>query len=99
MKADEIPDGDASAPHHAYIGWMVQAVGLGAAWFGFEYIWGSGYTTAGIAVTIAGITLSGLGLLVAVDDVVEHATNLPTPLDEFWSRWLAPFVNRLDRRR
>ena len=96
---DDVPDGNASAPHHAFIGWLVQAAGIAVAWFGFEFIWGTGYSSAGALVTIAGVGLSGLGLLVALDDVVEHVTGLPTPLDELWSRWLAPIVTGWDRER
>jgi len=96
---DRIPDGDASAPHHAYIGWLVQFVGVGMAWFGFEYVWGTGYSTAGAAITTAGVAVSALGLLVAADDVVEHVTGADTPLEVLWTEYLAPFVNRLDRRR
>lgn len=29
MNTDEVPDGDASAPHHSYIGWLVQVLGVG----------------------------------------------------------------------
>jgi len=95
---DDVPDGDTGAPHHAYIGWIVQVLGVAVAWFGFEYIWAY-YGSAGAMVTLAGMALSGVGLLVALDDVVEHTWGLPTPLDELWGRWLAPYVRRLDRRR
>lgn len=95
---DDVPDGDTGGPHHSYIGWMVQVVGVGMAWFGFEYVWGTGYSSAGAMVTLAGMALSGLGLLVALDDVVEHTWGLPTPLDQLWARWLGPAVRRLDRR-
>jgi len=96
---DEIPDGDPGGPHHSYIGWIVQAFGIAVAWFGFEYVWGTGYSGAGALVTLAGVAISGLGWLVALDDVVEHTWGLPTPLDQLWSEHLAPLVHRLDRRR
>ncbi len=95
---DEIPDGDASAPHHAYIGWMLQAAGIAGAWFAFEYIWGTGYSTAGGVLTLAGVGLSIVGLLVALDDVLEHYLGISTPLDQLWTEYLAPYVRRLDRR-
>lgn len=95
---DDVPDGDTSAPHHSYIGWLVQLVGIGMAWFGFEYVWGTGYSAAGAAVTLVGVGVSGLGFLVALDDVVEHSWDVRTPLDEFWAHYLGPLVRRLDRR-
>jgi len=95
--ADDVPDGDASAPHHSYIGWLVQVAGVAVAWFGFEYVWGTGYSTAGWWLTLAGVAVSGLGFLVALDDVLEHGLGIPTPLDTLWGRWLAPVVRRLDR--
>lgn len=35
-----------------------------------------------------------VGLLVALDDAVEHALGIPTPLDQFWRGWLYPVVVR-----
>lgn len=96
---DDVPDGDTGAPHHAYVGWLLQGGGIVVAWWSFEYVWGTGYSSAGWLLTLAGVGLSGLGMLVALDDVLEHGLGIPTPLDELWARWLGPAVRRLDRRR
>ena len=95
---EDVPDSDTGAPHHAYIGGMGQVLGVAVMWFSFEYVWGTGYSVVGALLTLAGVGVSGLGLLVTLDDVVEHSFDVPTPLDELWTRWLAPAVHRLDRR-
>lgn len=78
---EDEPDGDAHAPHHFYIGLIVAA-------FGFASVWPY------YSVTGSGMAL--IGLLIALDDVVEHTTNLPTPLDQLWKRALYPAVRRLE---
>lgn len=70
------PDGDALAPHHFY-------VGVAVALFGFASIWP--YYPA------TGAGFAFIGLLVALDDVIEHMTSFPTPLDQLWKRLVCPF--------
>lgn len=83
--ADRIPDGDVSAPHHFWVGLAVTAFSFGSVW--------PHYPVVGAAGTL-------LGLAVAVDDALEHAFGIPTPLDLFWSRILHPLVvARLERLR
>lgn len=79
--AEDEPDGDVLLPHHFYLGVIV-------AFYAFFFAWGT-YPTVGA-------TLSVLGLLIALDDVVNHAFGVPTPLDSLWSRFLRPVVKRLD---
>jgi len=40
--------------------------------------------------------LALLGVLIALDDAVEHAFPVPTPLDWFWSEWLFPVVRWIE---
>jgi hypothetical protein len=61
---DTIPDGVILAPHHFYIGVLV-------AVFGFVLVWRIYPRTGAI--------LSVLGLLIALDDVIEHAFGVVTP--------------------
>jgi len=63
---EPIPDGVVLAPHHFYIGVMM-------ATFGFLFVWRLYPRT--------GATLSLVGLLIALDDVVEHTFGIRTPLD------------------
>jgi hypothetical protein len=79
---DEEPDGDALAPHHFWIGVAVAAFGFGSVW---RY-----YPTTGAVMT-------GLGLLVAADDAIEHIFGVPTPLDTLWARAILPLVRRWER--
>lgn len=78
------PDGDAAAPHHFYIGVFVSV-------FGFASVWPY-YSNTGAVMAIA-------GLLIALDDAIEHATPYPTPLDQLWKRVIFPIVDRFERRR
>jgi hypothetical protein len=73
--AEDVPDGDVSAPHHFYIGVVL-------ATFAFVSVWDL------YPVTGAGMVI--LGLLVAADDVVSHALGWPTPLDLLWRRVIHP---------
>ena len=78
---EEEPDGDALAPHHFY-------VGVALALFGFASVWPY-YPATG-----AGFAL--IGLLVALDDAIEHATPYSTPLDQVWKRVIYPLVKRIE---
>jgi len=57
---------DASRPHHFYLGVLV-------ALFGFALVWPH-FRRLGVFVT-------ALGMAVALDDFVTHATGVPTLLD------------------
>ena len=74
---EEEPDGDALAPHHFY-------VGVALSLFGFASIWP--YYPA------TGAGFAFIGLLVALDDVIEHMTPYSTPLDIIWNQVIYPFV-------
>lgn len=63
------PDGDVLLPHHFYLGVI-------ASTYGFLFLWPR-YPTLGSTVAIA-------GLLIALDDVVQHAFGVWTPLDAGW---------------
>lgn len=82
LPVDDEPDGDALAPHHFWVGLAVAAFGFGSVW---RY-----YPRAGALMT-------GLGLLVALDDAVEHIFGVPTPLDAVWKRVLYPALKRWER--
>ena len=69
------------APHHFY-------VGVALSLFGFTSTWP--YYPA----TASGFAF--IGLLVALDDVIEHMTPYPTPLDQLWKRVVHPFVRILE---
>jgi len=81
---EEEPDGDALAPLHFY-------VGVALALFGFTSVWPY-YPATG-----AGFAL--IGLLVALDDAVEHATPYPTPLDQVWKHVLYPLLRKIEKDR
>ncbi|WP_135853162.1 hypothetical protein [Halorussus salinus] len=49
-----------------------------------------GAPRASLLVGHRGLAL--VGVLVALDDALEHAFGWPTPLDLLWSRWLYPAV-------
>ncbi|WP_245625970.1 hypothetical protein [Haloparvum sedimenti] len=74
---EDVPDGDVMAPHHFWVGILVSV-------FGFAFTW-TYYSNVGAALTV-------LGLLIAADDVVEHATGFPTPLDQLWKRVIYPLI-------
>lgn len=80
---EEEPDGDALAPHHFYVG-----VALALSLFGFASIWT--YYPA------TGASFAFIGLLVALDDVIEHITPYPTPLDQVWKRVIHPIIVRIE---
>jgi hypothetical protein len=80
---DTEPDGDVSLPHHFWIG-------IALSVFSFWSVWPA-YPAVGAVGTL-------LGLLVALDDAVEHAFGIPTPLDQLWNRWLRDMVIGLDER-
>jgi hypothetical protein len=69
------PDGDASAPHHFYIG-------VGAAVFGFASVW-QYYPATGAGMV-------AVGILIAADDAVSHIFGWWTPLDAVWRRVIRP---------
>ncbi|MUW13930.1 hypothetical protein GJ633_04080 [Halorubrum sp. CBA1125] len=94
---EEEPDGDALAPHHMYLGLIIQLAGGAGALFAFASVWPY-YPTIGAAGTLAALGLMGLGWVVAVDDAIEHATVLPTPLDQLWNRAVYPIVQRIEDR-
>lgn len=75
------PDGDALAPHHFYIGVAISV-------FGFASVWPY--------YSLTGASMALIGLLIALDDVIEHMTGLPTPLDQLWKRVIYPIVLRIE---
>ncbi len=77
--AEEEPDGDVSAPHHFYIGIAVSV-------FGFVSVWD--------LYPVTGATMTVIGTVILVDDVISHAFGIPTPLDELWSRVIYPIMQR-----
>ena len=72
---------DALPPHHFH-------VGVALSLFGFASIWP--YYPA------TGAGFAFIGLLVALDDVIEHMTGYPTPLDQVWTRAIFPIVCRFE---
>lgn len=82
---DPEPDGDVSLPHHFWIGVALSV-------FSFWSLWQAGhYPALGAVGTL-------LGLLIALDDAVEHAFGIPTPLDQLWNQWLREKVRGLNDR-
>lgn len=82
--AETEPDGDISAPHHFYIGVFLSL-------FAFVTIWD--------LYPVTGATLTIVGLLIALDDILSHAFGVPTPLDLLWKKLLYPVLSRVERRR
>jgi len=80
---EDEPDGDVAAPHHLWVGLALAAFSFGSVW---RY-----YPTIGSVMTIAGI-------LIALDDAVEHALEVKTPLDQLWKRVIYPLVKRIEER-
>lgn len=80
---EDEPDGDVTAPHHFWIGTAVSVFGFWSVW---QY-----YPTLGSLLTL-------VGLAVALDDAVEHAFNVRTPLDEVWKRVIYPALRRFEDR-
>jgi hypothetical protein len=81
FRAEKGLSGDALAPHHFY-------VGVALALFGFESIWP--YYPA------TGAGFAFIGLLIALDDVIEHMTGFPTPLDQVWKKFIQPIVHQFE---
>jgi len=94
---EEEPDGAVLAPHHMYIGLIINVAGVMGALFAFASVWPY-YPTIGAAGTLASLAVVGLGWVVSIDDAIEHATALPTPLDQLWERFLFPIVKRIESR-
>lgn len=76
---EDEPDGDVSAPHHLWVGLAITAFGFGSVW---RY-----YPVTGSVMTI-------VGLLIALDDAIEHTFDVATPLDLLWGRFLYPLLMR-----
>lgn len=76
---EQEPDGDATAPHHMWVGLAVAAFGFGSVW---KY-----YPVTGSLMTLA-------GLLIALDDAIEHTFDVETPLDMLWKKLIYPFLMR-----
>lgn len=74
---EPIPDGAVLAPHHFYVGVLL-------AWFSFMFVWWI-YPRTGAALTL-------LGLYIALDDAVQHAFSVHTPLHHLWWGVLYPIV-------
>lgn len=84
MNPEKEPDGERFAPHHFYIGVIVST-------FAFVFMWsGDLYPQTAAIMTI-------FGLLIAADDVVSHAFQVPTPLDTVWKRVIYPLIKRIER--
>ena len=81
MTVETIPDGTVLAPHHFYVGVLL-------AWFGFMFVW-RWYPRTGALLTL-------VGLLIAVDDAVQHAFMVKTPLHHLWWGVLFPIVQQLE---
>ena len=64
-------------------------MGVALSLFGFVLIW------TDYLATRAGFAF--IGLLVALDDVIEHMTPYPTPLDQVWKRAIYPIVKYIER--
>mgnify|MGYP006873390141 FL=1 len=74
---EPIPDGSVLAPHHFYLGVFL-------AWFALMFVWWI-YPRTRAALTL-------LGLLIALDDAVQHAFSVHTPLHHLWWGVLYPIV-------
>jgi len=77
--------------HYPAVGASITLVGLCAA---LAALVARPYWSAYQWVGFRGAAL--VALLVALDDVVQHATGWPTPLDEFWARWLHPAIRAVE---
>lgn len=74
---EPVPDGEILAPHHFYIGVLI-------AWFAFMFVW-SWYPRTGAVLAL-------LGLGIALDDVIQHAFQVRTPLHLLWWQLLYPVI-------
>lgn len=83
LDPEKEPDGDAHAPHHFYVGVLI-------ATFGFASVWPY--------YSLTGASMALIGLLIALDDVIEHATPYATPLDLLWKHAIFPIVDRFESR-
>jgi hypothetical protein len=63
-------------------------VGVALSLFGFASIWP--YYPA------TGAGFAFIGLLVALDDVIEHMTPYSTPLDLVWKKVIYPIILRIE---
>lgn len=77
--AEEEPDGDVMAPHHAYIGAIAMV-------FGFLFVWPY--------YPVLGAGMSVIGLLISADDIASHVFGVWTPLDWAWGVFLKWYRNR-----
>ena len=77
--AEKEPDGDVMAPHHFWIG-------IGLAVFGFLFTWPY-YPETGATITL-------VGTLLIVDDVISHVFGVWTPADWLWKKYLYPKLAR-----
>jgi uncharacterized membrane protein len=90
------------------VGALAALVGFTLTWRHYPTV-GAAMTLAGLSAALVALTVRpywaayswlgfrGAALLavsIALDDAVEHALGVPTPLDELWSRWLFPVVVR-----
>jgi len=78
---EAVPDGAVLAPHHFYLG-------VGLAVWGFVLMW-PWYPRTGALMTL-------IGLWVAVDDAVQHALQVTTPLGWLWHEALLPILYHLE---
>lgn len=81
IPVESVPDGTILAPHHFYIG-------CGIALFAFIFVWRLYPRT--------GSTLTLIGLLIALDDVVQHIFGVPTPLDTVGNIIIKPLITVLE---
>ncbi|OYR38425.1 hypothetical protein DJ82_12225 [Halorubrum sp. Ib24] len=78
-----------------YLRLIIQLVGGAGALFSFGSIWPY-YPAIGSVGTLVALFVAGLGWVVSIDDAIEHATALPTPLDELWKRIVYPVVAQIE---
>jgi len=94
---EDEPDGAVLAPHHMFLGLIIQLIGGAGALFAFASVWPH-YPVIGSIGTLAALGVAGVGWVVSIDDAIEHATALPTPLDQLWKRSIYPIVKRVESR-
>jgi len=78
---DTIPDGAVLAPHHFYVGVLI-------AVFGFVFVWRIYPRT--------GAVLSVIGLLIALDDAIEHVFGVVTPGELIGRFIIFPLINFIE---
>lgn len=74
---EAVPDESVFAPHHFYIGVII-------AVYAFIFIW-QWYPRTGAILCLC-------GLLIALDDALQHAFQIDTPLHHLWWGVLYPIV-------